>query len=94
MTRPTKEDVAYVAALEHMMRIQCLIERTRKGEPTGEDSAQTIQQEAEASAYRVLQLRWHLEGAERDQFAQRMGWPSADALHDFITKGAASGQAH
>ena len=85
------EELAYVQALEYMMRVQCLIERVRRGEATGEDVAQTIQQEAESSAHRILQLREHMAGADRDRFAQTMGWPSADALHAFIEKGAASG---
>ena len=90
--KPSKEDIAYVHALEYMMRVQCLIERKRRGEPTGEDAAQSIQREAEEGAHRILQLRWHLEGADRDRFAHAMGWPTAAALHEFIEKGAASGK--
>ena len=84
----TQEALEYVEALDCLMRMQRLIGRVERNEPTGVEVARTIQTEAEGAAYRVLQLRSHLEGAGADEFAKAMGWPSAQALREFLTKGA------
>ena len=77
------------------LRTACLLDRVRKHEPTGLDAASQIVNEADATAYRVYRFWKHLQSSERENLAQQMGWPSADALRHFILNGAAPpGQAH
>lgn len=91
VNKPTKEDVENVEELERMMRMKCLIDRYRRNEPAGVDAAHIIQQEAEKSANQLLNLLWRLGEENRDGFAQTMGWPTANALSQFLAKGVASG---
>ena len=84
---PTRDQLISVACVVH--RATVLLSRADAYKPTGPDAAQEMKLAALAAVERLDELLLNLVGSRRDAYAQDMGWPSADALLQFLFDGTA-----
>ena len=72
-------------------RAFALIERVKLNNPTGIEAAGEVEKEGVAHAYRFGQLLDALGSDKAERFAEAMGWPSREALLDYLVNGARLG---
>ena len=70
-----------------VLRCNWLIDRVKVNAATDLPAAAQYDStdDADARSFRVLQLREHLTGDNRENFAHGCGWPDADALVGWLT---------
>ena len=79
---PTREQFISVAQVVHRMTI--LLSRADAYKPTEPAAGGEINAAAFVATERTDELLFNLVGRNRDAYAKDMGWPSADALVQFL----------
>ena len=82
---PTSEQFTPVG--EVIFRASLLLDRQNAADVTGPEIAHHVKLAAYAKTVFVRDFLGNLASPEGDVFAQKLGWPSADALKRFVFKG-------
>ena len=84
---PTRDQFISVARVLHRMTF--LLSRADAYKPTGPDATVEINAAVSAATGRIDELLFNLVGSHCDAHAKDLGWPSADALLQFLFDGMA-----
>ena len=84
---PTRDQFTCVAHTVHLVTF--LLSRADAYKPTGPNAAEEMKTAALVATARTDELLFNLVGSHRDAYARDMGWPSADALLQFLFEGMA-----
>ena len=78
----TPEQISSIAIV--IQRAAVMLSRSFHDQPTGSEVADTIGEAAHETAYQIQDMMKRMVGPDREEFAKEKGWPSADALQQFI----------